>query len=199
MKSKKNKRRRSEGPSPRALQLKVTLAGSEPPIWRRLLVNEGVPFGYLHLVLQLAMGWTNSHLHHFEVDGRILSPQPDTVDEFLAREENEDYSGLRLADLKLQKGQRFSYLYDFGDDWLHQIEVEEASPVALYVPVCIQGARACPLEDSGGVPGYEGVLEARADPKHPEHNEIREWVGDHFDPEAFDLAAVNARLQECFR
>jgi hypothetical protein len=91
----------------------------------------------------------------------------------------------------------FTYEYDFGDDWLHAILIEKILPPApdQKLPVCIKGKRACPPEDVGGIWGYELFLEAIADPEHEEHDSYLVWVGGEFDPEAFDLDAINARLR----
>ena len=91
----------------------------------------------------------------------------------------------------------FTYEYDFGDSWNHQIEVEavEMVPQALKVAVCLVGQRACPPEDCGGVSGFAEFLGAIGDPDHDEHQDSLSWVGGSFDPERFDLAAVNAALQ----
>jgi hypothetical protein len=167
------------------LRLKVTLAGSKPPIWRRLEVPADLTLAGLHGVLQTAFGWTNSHLHAFEIEGD---------DEIHVLE------GARLRRTKLSTvlegpGDRLEYVYDFGDDWRHHIVVEERLPAedAAHYPRCSAGRRAGPLEDSGGMPGYERLMEILADPLHSEHAEMSEWAGP-VDPAHFDRAEVNAAL-----
>ena len=173
-------------------QLKVTLKGSRPPIWRRLLVRADTRLAKLHDILQVAMGWTDDHLHQFEVGGRRIGvPRRDGWAEV------EDERRVRLGEVAPGERARFTYEYDFGDSWEHQIVVEKVRPTepgAAY-PVCLAGRRAGPPEDVGGVWRYEVFQEAIRDPAHPEHDELREWVGGAFDPEAFDLEEVNAALR----
>jgi hypothetical protein len=173
-------------------QLKVTLFGVEPPVWRRVQVNAGTTLDLLHAVVQAAMGWTNSHLHQFEANGVRYSSRRSDL------EGTKDESKVTLEQVAGDEGSRFSYEYDFGDGWLHEIRVEKISSAGgLYLthPVCLAGARACPPEDCGGVGGYEGFLEAIRDPEHPEHRDMLDWIGGDFDPEEFDIAAVNRELK----
>jgi len=165
----------------------------EPTIWRRLLVPGDIKLSRLHAILQVAMGWENYHLHGFEIAGQRFEP-PDEEDD--GDEDAVDEDGVVLSEL-VEAGTRFHYEYDFGDGWKHQIVVEtvEEVPQALKQAVCLDGERACPPEDCGGVSGYEGLLQAIGDPGHPEHREYLDWVGEQFDAEAFDLAATNAALQ----
>ncbi|MHB8573924.1 MAG: plasmid pRiA4b ORF-3 family protein [Dehalococcoidia bacterium] len=172
-------------------QLKVTLRNTRPPIWRRLQVRGNIRLSTLHVILQIAMGWTDSHLHQFIIDGLYYGePDPD----FEPRVMNEQR--VRLSDVAPDRGKTFRYEYDFGDSWEHAVLVEailDPVPRQRY-PVCIDGKRACPPEDVGGVWGYAEFLAAIADPQHAEHEEMLEWSGGDFDPTAFDLAAVNQRL-----
>ena len=174
-------------------QLKVTLDDSKPPIWRRILVPENITLYNLHDILQIVMGWTDSHLHMFTIERQIYgNPEDDEYGDLGTKNENR----YRLNQLSLREKSRFSYEYDFGDSWDHTILVEKIlSPEkGVHYPVCIKGKRACPPEDVGGVWGYEGFLEAIADPEHEEHDEYLEWIGDDFDPEAFDVDEVNEAL-----
>src|SRR6266849_2543272 len=174
-------------------QLKVSLEDTRPLIWRRILVPSNFTLDKLHAVLQEAMGWTNSHLHQFTLhDRRIGDPR---VDED-AGPQLEDERKVHLVHL-LGEGQRFVYEYDFGDGWTHELLVEKvlAPDERLQYPLCIAGARACPPEDVGGVGGYENFLEAMRDPEHEEHDQIVTWVGGVFDPEGFDVNAVNRNLR----
>jgi hypothetical protein len=173
-------------------QLKVTLQGSRPPVWRRLLVPANLTLDRLHDVLQVGMGWEDYHLHRFVADD-VSYGTPDPEDWVEVSDERK----VRLNRLLKEPGQSLLYEYDFGDSWEHSILLEQVvrSDLMLLYPVCIAAKRACPPEDSGGIGGYERVLEAIRDPKHPEHREMKAWVGGGFDPDAFELATVNARLQ----
>lgn len=165
----------------RIFQLRISLLGVEPPIWRRVLVPGGYTLDRLHRVIQHSMGWRDCHLHSFEIDG-IQYGEPDPDDELALRDELD----VRL-DAVLGKGGRCHYTYDFGDWWEHELVVEDiltADPDERY-PVCVQGERAAPPEDIGGPSGYRRLLAAIADPNHPDHRVLREWVGS-FDPTAFD-------------
>lgn len=165
-----------------ACQLKITLADVKPPIWRRVTVLATITLPGLHAVVQTAMGWADTHLHEFEVDGRRYGgPDPDWASD--VRPE----AGVRLLDL-VREGGRVSYTYDFGDDWRHTITVEKVLPgdVGTDVPSCLAGRRGCPPEDTGGPWVYDEFLAAYRDPKHPEHETMREWAGPYFDPEHFN-------------
>lgn len=176
----------------RIYQLKVTLRGSKPPIWRRIQVPGDVTLAKLHDILQVAMGWTNSHMHQF-ITGAGYYGVPD-------RESGLDIKSERTARLERiapAEKIRFIYEYDFGDSWQHEILVEKILPpeAGVRYPLCITGKRSGPPEDCGGIWGYEELLAATRDPENPEHEEMLEWVGDDFDPEAFDLEEINAALQ----
>jgi hypothetical protein len=109
----------------------------------------------------------------------------------------ESTKGKTLKSFGFGEGQKFTYEYDFGDDWRHEVKVEKVLPpdAEQQLPMCIKGKRACPPEDIGGVWGYYEFLEAIKDPDHPDHEMYTEWRGDDFDPEAFDLDMVNSRLK----
>ncbi|MGD8966808.1 MAG: LexA family transcriptional regulator [Anaerolineae bacterium] len=172
-------------------QIRVTLAGIEPPIWRRVHVPSDITLAELHDVLQAVMGWWDYHLHQFTV-GAVTYGVPHPDDWMEVRDERR----VRLNAIA-DEGSRLVYEYDFGDSWEHVLEVErvlEPVPGRRY-PVCIEGERATPPEDVGGIWGYELYLEAMQDPDHPEHEEYLEWRGE-FDPELFDLRAVNRALRE---
>jgi Plasmid pRiA4b ORF-3-like protein len=179
---------------PRAiLQLKITLAEIEPPIWRRVLVPAETDLGSLHDLLQAAMGWTNSHLHQFTLrDRRFSDPRLDDDGEL----EFEDERRVRLDQL-VGAGQALGYEYDFGDSWEHEVLVEKIlePDSRMSYPACIAGARACPPEDVGGTTGYARLLESIADPRDPERDEFLTWLGGVFDPEGFDLNLTNRALR----
>ncbi len=176
-------------------QLKVTLHYSKPPIWRRVLVPGNITLGDLHFVIQIAMGWSNSHLHQFMVGNVYYSDPAFELDLYGDRVHNES----RVTLMRLVSGEKFKfrYEYDFGDSWLHDILVEKILPPdpEQELPVCVKGARACPPEDVGGIWGYYTFLEALQNPEHPAHTDYKEWFGGEWDAEAFDLNEVNERLR----
>lgn len=174
-------------------QLKITLQWSQPAIWRRVVVRANMRLDRLHDVIQIAMGWTNSHLHQF-VLGRAFYGEPDP-DGFGTETLNEKH--YTVTDLTPATKKKFTYEYDFGDGWNHQIKVEKVLPLDAEFkhPVCLAGENACPPEDCGGMGGYYNLLEALADRKHPEHADLKNWIGGEWDPVRFDLDEVNAILK----
>lgn len=182
------------GPAEKAgavYQLKITLRGVRPPIWRRVQVKD-CSLAELHEVIQVAMGWESYHLYAFEVGGIEYGDLDMRDDPF----EMKDDRRARLSRLVRGEKFKFHYTYDFGDNWEHEIVVEKIlSPEeGKSYPVCVAGKRAGPPEDVGGVWGYVEFVEAMRDPKHPQHRELSEWYEDPFDPEAFDIDEVNRRL-----
>ncbi len=163
-------------------QLKITLLGTRPPVWRRIRVPASLSLAGLHSVIQVAFGWTDSHLHEFGIDGERYGDGEDNIDE----------SGVKLEQA-LDGVEKFDYTYDFGDDWAHEILVEKAEPGERQV-VCLAGKRNGPPEDCGGAYGYTEVLKVLAGPKGPRYKETVEWLGSDFDPEAFSIAAINRFL-----
>jgi hypothetical protein len=175
------------------VRLKVTLRGIRPPVWRRLLIPATLSLGDVHRAIQAAMGWEDSHLHVFEIAERHYG-DPQSVDE-AANEKRLTMSGLLKSGIT-----RFTYTYDFGDDWEHSVLIEQIHPAlaeARY-PACIAGKRNCPPEDCGGPGGYQELLAILADPAHPEHTEWVEWIGGDFDPEAFAVEAADAAVAARF-
>lgn len=176
------------------LRVKVKLVGvSRPPVWRRLLVPASFRLDRFHDILQAAMGWENYHMHVFSNGSAEFGlPHP----ELGFRDERT----LRLDQVVKDAGDRLRYTYDFGDDWQHDVVVEEvlvADPDGFY-PVCVAGKGACPPEDCGGRWGYEQLREVLADPAHEEHEEMLDWLGleaaTEFDPARLDLDEVNEEL-----
>ena len=165
-------------------QLRVVVRAVSPLIWRRLLVSAEATLADLHRVLQAAFGWSDDHLHRFTVHGREYDGIYDTGD-------------VRLGELGLRVTERFVYDYDLGDLWRHDIRVEQIldRDRARTYPVCICGRRAGPPEDCGGIPGYYDLLAALADPKHEQHEEMKEWIGGAWDATRFSLEATNAGLK----
>jgi hypothetical protein len=175
-----------------AFQLKITLRYLRPPIWRRVLVPETFTLGNLHQLIQRAMGWVGGHLHEFRMPARGFGPPLRTFGN-----EGEDEDATLLHEVLVRKRQVLLYEYDFGDSWLHEILMEQIVPLdpSGHYPVCLAGARACPPEDCGGVPGYEQLLEALRNPSAPASAELLEWCGD-WNPEAFDLESLNRLLRQ---
>ena len=178
-----------KGP-PFIFQLKITLLGIEPPIWRRIHVPSAIPLCCLHNVFQAVMGWTDSHLHQFEKDGKSWGIPQYFEDEDL---DVVDEGGVPLGKVLHAEGDSLLYVYDFGDNWRHAVVLESivASDTASNRPVCLAGERRCPPEDVGGVPGYEQFLEVIFDPGHEEFEHFVGWAGGPFHAEHFDVMAVN--------
>jgi Plasmid pRiA4b ORF-3-like protein len=178
-------------PAGESYQLKVTLKDIKPPIWRRLLVSD-CSLTRLHEVLQVAMGWENYHLYSFEVGGTSYTDPRGAADLDM-----EDAGRAKLSEVLLKEKAKLRYTYDFGDNWEHEVVVEKILPPGEGPknPGCLDGKRACPPEDVGGPWGYQDFLEAISDPGHEQHEELMEWSGGDFDPEAFDLQAVNKGLR----
>jgi len=175
----------------RIYQVKVTLQGVKPPVWRRLLIPSSIFLRKLHDVLQAALGWTDTHLHLFDVGGQTYGvPDPDFADDMRSD------AKVRLDQVLLREKDAMFYDYDFGDGWRHKIVLEKiVDPTpGTRAPLCIAGARACPPEDCGGVWGYANLLEVIANASHPEHEDMLEWLGDEFDPAHFEVEEVNAIL-----
>ena len=170
-------------------QLKVSLIGIKPPIWRRIQVTGDTTLDVLHGILQIAMGWFGEHLYDFEVHGTSYG-DPSVLDDII------DEKTVNLAQLISLEKEKFRYVYDFGDYWKHDILVEKILPVedGTHYPACIDGNRACPPEDCGGHFGYDDLLEILKDPDHPEHEDKFEWLPGDFDPEKFDIEYVNRQL-----
>jgi len=164
-----------------------------PPIWRRIRVSGDCTLRKLHHFIQAAFGWNSSHLHEFE---KGLNRYLPLDAEFMHMYDNAlDDRRTKLRRI-LKDSDRLRYLYDFGDSWQHVIAVERIEPTDITGSWCevLEGENACPPEDVGGVGGYEELLEALADPNHPEHANLKEWIGRPFDPRTFEPDEVNARL-----
>lgn len=175
--------------------LKITMEGLRPPIWRRIRIGSDATFEHLHHVIQTAFGWTNSHLHQFLTESRIIGIADD--EDADPRPENEKVTF--LGDVLTKPGDSIRYEYDFGDGWSHWVETESHMariPRASWVE-CTDGARACPPEDCGGESGYEDLLRALKNPKTDDDREMVEWAGD-YDPEEFSAKDVNRALARMF-
>jgi len=178
------------------LQLKVTLLGVEPSVWRRLLVPASITLTELHFVINEALGWSCAQLHTFTEGARKFGDpelDPDNAHQY------EDENEVTLESL-VKVGQKLTYAYDLSDEWEHEILVEQRvalDPRTAY-PLCIGGARACPPEDCEGPEGYKLFLAAMGDPSHPEHDQMREWIGGYFDPEGFDANRTNLAIRHMY-
>ena len=177
-------------------EIRVTLLDVNPPVWRQIRVPSALPLSTVHAVIQIAFGWEDRHLHEWRVGDITYG----LSDEDSWGEELHDESTALLADVA-PVDSLLRYDYDFGDGWEHLVEVTAVLPYSgQVVPVaCLAGARAGPPEDCGGPFGYEHLLDALRDPDDAEHEDVVEWLGDHFDPAEFDLASVNNRLDQLWR
>lgn len=202
-------------------QLKVGIADAKPPIWRRVLVPARTTLADLHPIIQALMGWQDGHLHQFEAPvtgGTLLAlpPRRDYVryvpttdplgqpfDWMMDDDDSKDEAKACLDEVAPTEKFRFRYIYDMGDNWEHDILVEKilpADPEGVY-PVCLTGKRNGPIEDCGGIWGYEEMLEILADPAHEEHEERKGWLEDVYgvstwDGDAFDLEGINRKLEK---
>jgi hypothetical protein len=172
-------------------QIKIALKGSRPPIWRRCLISGNTSLKKLHDIFQCVMGWGNYHLHQFIIHGIEYGEHNPEYEMYLENEKK-----VKLGDLSLAEKDKFIYEYDFGDSWQHVVTVEKILPEnnSLRLPQCVKGKLACPPEDSGGIWGYQELMDTIADRQHPEREEMLEWLGDDFDPNFFDLNIVNREL-----
>lgn len=183
----------NSAPREQAYELRITLMDVRPSIWRQVRVPAAWTLDHLDRGFQKVMGWKSYHLHEWVVAGRRYGvPDPDWEDREVLQEQT-----VRLRDIAPVEEMRFTYVYDFGDNWEHEVVVERILSSTRDVPyaVCLAGERCCPTEDCGGPGGYEELLEALRDPRHPEHDAMVQWAGPRFDPEAFDLAKVNRALK----
>lgn len=164
-------------------QLKITLKGIRPPIWRRVLVTANTMLAQLHGIIQISMGWECYHLFGFNIYGERYDDEAGAL-------------STKLGKLGLSVKSKFNYTYDFGDDWEHEILVEKivAKDTGAHYPICLTGKRACPPEDCGGVWGYQSLLDTLSDENNPEYDEMLEWVGENYNPEIFDINEVNKLL-----
>ena len=170
-------------------RLRIELQEIQPPIWRTVCVPGDLTLGELHILIQLAMGWYNYHLHHFMHKGKIIG-EPDPEFEMI------DEKDVYVSDIFKKKGSSIQYEYDFGDSWRHEIRFIERMKKGDRLFQVIDGARACPPEDCGGVMGYYELLEAFSDEESPEYEELMDWLGEDFDPDTFDLEEANRRVQK---
>lgn len=172
-------------------QMKVSLLGVKPSVWRRFQIRSDSTFYQLHLVLQTVMGWKNYHLYQFDVAGVELS-DPVTAAEFGTK----DAEQIPLDHFLQNEITAFHYEYDFCDGWRHEVVIEKQLPLLNGAPpfLCLAGERACPPEDSGGVKGYAALLQQITKPHRESTTRLLPGDG-RFDPEAFDVNQTNVALQ----
>lgn len=174
-------------------QLKITLLGIEPKIYRVVQVPANITLRNLHKVIQKLMRWENCHLYQFVKGETFYAPQRN---EFSFARTLSDKS-VPLYELLPKVRNKLTYEYDLGDGWLHEVLLQKIVPAQedVHYPVCVAGKHAAPPEDSGGPPGYCDLLEALADPKHEGHEDARNWLGENYDPGFFALEEVNLKLR----
>ncbi|MCC5917960.1 MAG: plasmid pRiA4b ORF-3 family protein [Cryomorphaceae bacterium] len=175
-------------------QIHISLRESQPNIWRRFVIPSNLSLRDLHKVIQITMGWTDSHLHQFIKDGAYYTERfPD--DDYWGELNNIDYDGISVSALLTAEKEKIVYLYDFGDGWEHDLVLEKITPEVCTQPLCLDGKNSCPPEDCGGVWGYEDMLEVLKQPEHEEYESYIEWLGGTFDPTHFDKDEVNKLLR----
>jgi len=186
---------------PSAVQIRVSIDHIEPAVWRRLIVPSNWNLEQLHLTIQAAFNWWNYHLHEFRIGGLCFGDVA-VLEEGLVEGDPSvfDQREVRMRDFR-DPGTTFTYIYDFGDGWHHTIEIEErlALDIAPTHARCVDGARARPPEDVGGIPGYERFLAIIGNPKDPEYADTRRWCDGHFDPDWFDLPTVDKDVRTALK
>lgn len=177
--------------------LLIELEGIIPTIKRSVIIPKSAHLGWIHAVIQVAMGWTNSHLHQFRLGDRLFSDPTFEMNEFEDDPPVTDENTVTVAQVAEGKIPVLVYEYDFGDSWNHLLTFSPLSEGQTGVEdraICVGGSRACPPEDCGGIPGYEDLLEALGNKKHPEHRAMKQWLGRPYDPQAFSVDKVNRCL-----
>jgi hypothetical protein len=182
-----------ENDEPQICRLRIELTGSSPLIWRLVNVPLDFSLGQLHEVIQVVMPWDDYHLHEFMVGNKHYGePDPEAGIDFL------DEDDITLEQVFKGKINEIEYIYDFGDGWQHSITCESVFPAELDIedyPICIDGAMACPPEDSGALFGYYRKLKILNNPDHDEHEDIKAWMPEDFDPQYFDIDETNVVLE----
>ncbi|WP_008308491.1 plasmid pRiA4b ORF-3 family protein [Leptolyngbya sp. PCC 6406] len=173
----------------------ITVADSEPPIWRRFQVSSSVTLAQFHGVIQAVMGWQDCHAYRFQYRRQTYA-LPGVAPARATAATPQDVTQVTLADLGLAPPDDLTYTYDFQSGWLHVLRLEAVTegrdqPIVAH---CLEGEMACPPEGSGGVWGYGELLERLADPEDPEYEMLLNWIGLDFDPDKFDRSGANQRL-----
>lgn len=183
----------------RVCELDISLKGVKPRVWRRLVVPARANLGWLHAAIQLAMGWSNSHMHRFVIRRKSYSDPSFELDDLEGDPPVADEHRFALADVAGEPERRFTYEYDFGDSWVHSIRVRDlrdAEAGESATALCTAGASACPPEDCGGPWGYQNLLDVVIDPKNEEQRALKRWLGPNFDPARFDREGANQLLRK---
>ena len=172
--------------------LRIELKNTDPPIWRLVEVPTSITLKVLHDIVQVTMGWLDYHIWEIVVDGQAYGLP---MKEDCGSAPRKVADRVRLRDVLAPGTTTIDYTYDFGDSWEHKLIISDVRPgdITAAYPRFIAGERDGPPEDCGGIPGFYEMLEARADPKHPDHDEITEWL-DGYDPEELDIFPIEAAL-----
>ncbi|MET0636655.1 MAG: plasmid pRiA4b ORF-3 family protein [Chitinophagaceae bacterium] len=177
------------------LSFKVTLRDSDPAIWRRILIPEGFNFYQLHIALQAAFGWENYHLFEFT---KTRSFGIDSIG--IPDDENNARDARKVSLKKIFKkiGDSYGYIYDFGDYWQHDIELEAITTEEVHTAVCVEGENECPPEDCGGVHGYLEMIQTFKTGTAAEKKDFQDWLGlspkKDWDPGYYNQREVNKRM-----
>jgi hypothetical protein len=185
--------------------LRVTLEDSKPAIWRDILVPNDLTLEGLHYVIQIVMGWGNCHLHQFIAENVLYTNGSlrNTDDEYglldaeeLERQDRNEKQ-YTVAHLLSKENDDIIYEYDLGDSWTHQVKLKKILPVDAnaHQPRCIKGEKACPPEDCGGIWGYTDMLDTLRTTENSENTQLLTWFGEDFNPDHFDIEAVNRTLR----
>jgi hypothetical protein len=179
-----------------AIRIKIILDRTNPLIWRELLVPKDITFYKLHHAIQIAMGWTNSHLFEFKIEGYRIGEIYENLEE-QGESHIVNAKETKLIGLVDKEGEEFKYEYDFGDGWDHSIILEkyESLKSTHQLPFCISGALKCPQEDCGGITGFYDFLSIISDKLHPDYQDTKVWAGGKFDPTEFDVVKINKYIK----
>jgi hypothetical protein len=187
-----------------AFQFKIQIKNiTKPPVWHRLLMPETISFEHFHEIIQAAFGWQRIHLYRFLQSADSLDEItgiPDDEDSFQFHE-TRPASEVRLSEIFGSVGQKYLYIYDFGDDWVHQITLEAILKESIIHPVLLAGKGACPPENCGGPWGYAHLKDIMSDKKYPEHKDLKRWLGlksrQEWDADYLDLEHLKVIVRQC--
>lgn len=184
-------------------QFKIQIQGiQKPPVWRRVIVPSNITFDTFHQIIQAAFGWNNYHLYQFSEFGwgsEKIYEIPDIEDDYEVEKTENSYL-IKISEVFKKPKQTFTYIYDFGDNWKHDIILEEILDEKIMRSMCVDGKGTCPPEDSGGIPGYQNLIDILNDPKRPEYKDMINWLGipknTQWDVNAFDKNIANERCSQ---
>jgi len=183
---------------------KIQIKGiQKPPVWRRVVVPSIITFDIFHQIIQAAFGWGDYHLYNFSLRAWTTEPVyqiPDDEEFDYNDVETKDSRIAKISEVFIEPKQTFTYMYDFGDNWEHHIVLEKITDEAIINALCTDGKSACPPEDCGGVPGYYHLIDILNEPKHPDHKQMKSWLGmtkdDYWNVNSFDAVIANRRCAE---